>query len=75
MRTTNDREPKLDIMAQIKRQMRAQGRTQKSIATETGHTESNVSLWLHGDKEPSLRTAEEMASALGCRLVLVRMEA
>lgn len=72
---SKDRDPKSEVMAQIKREMRAQGRTQKSIAEETWHTESNVSLWMRGDKEPSLRTAEEMASALGCRLVLMRREA
>ena len=68
-------EPMLEVMEQIRTELKTQGRKQKSIATETGHTESNVSLWLHGDKEPSLRTAEEMAKALGCRLVLVRREA
>lgn len=59
------------LMWQLAHARREAGVLQKDLAERSGYTREAVCMWEKGRRTPSLTQAEDMALALGYRIVLV----
>ena len=59
------------IIEQLKTIMRYKGISQVMLAERTGLTETTISRYMNGTREPSLSNLEKMAKAVGCKVVLI----
>ncbi|MBR6169342.1 MAG: helix-turn-helix transcriptional regulator [Bacteroidaceae bacterium] len=48
-----------------------QGLTQKELAKKMGKTEAEISVWLSGQHNFTLRTLAKISSVLGCDLIQI----
>lgn len=49
----------------IKRLMKENGYTQRQLAMRSQCTESSISHYIHGEREPTIRVCKNLAIALG----------
>lgn len=62
------------ILKEIFEEMTKRGIRVQDMADQLCKASSRVSEWRRGKAEPGIMVVEEMASALGCRLVLEKTE-
>ena len=60
-----------DTMKTIKEIMKARGYTQRDVALTIGVSETSVSRWMKGNRNPSIRIVERIAKAIGFDIVLI----
>ena len=58
------------VMAALARCRVALGLTQQTLASRTGYPLSSICKWERGRRTPSLRAVEDIAQALGARIVV-----
>lgn len=59
------------LIEQLKIIMRYKGISQIMLAERTGLTETTISRYMNGTREPNLNNLEKMAKAVECRVVLI----
>lgn len=64
-----------DLVHSIIENCRLQSITQRELAEKSGITESSISRYFNGERNPNIKNAEKMASALGLRIVMLKASA
>lgn len=65
----------LDILEQVHAILKRKGMTQKELAKKLGKSESEVSKWLSGGHNITLKTISKMEDALGEEIIIVSEKA
>ncbi len=61
-----------DLVYSIIESCRLQSITQRELAEKSGLTEASISRYFSGERNPNIKNAEKMASALGLRIVMLK---
>ena len=62
-----------DLIDSIVENCRLQSVTQRELAKKSGLTEASISRYFSGERSPNIKNAEKMASALGLRIVMIKV--
>ena len=62
-----------DLVHSIIENCRLQSITQRELAEKSGLTEASISRYFNGERSPNIKNAEKMASALGLRIVMLKV--
>ena len=62
-----------DLIDSIVENCRLQSVTQRELTKKSGLTEASISRYFSGERSPNIKNAEKMASALGLRIVMIKV--
>ncbi|MCF6359700.1 MAG: helix-turn-helix domain-containing protein [Cyclobacteriaceae bacterium] len=68
-------EKSLDIIDQIQYLIEREGKTQKEIALELGKNESEISKWLSGLHNMTMKTVSKLEAVLGSDILITPLKA